>query len=105
MIKLLWYLINVKQYFIPVDYVLDIGEHGASRLWMYRETRPSQCNEMTHNEQIPCHAGIYINRGLSLIKNTISPNISYIKVRCINYQSTPLAFTLATNIMQLLPGI
>ena len=44
------------------------------------------------------------NCGLLLVKNTISPNISYIKVRCINYQSTPLAFTLATNIVQLLHG-
>ena len=36
------------------------GGQGASSLWMYRETRPGQCNEMARNGQIPCHAGIYI---------------------------------------------
>uniref|UniRef100_A0A2K1Z0I2 Uncharacterized protein n=1 Tax=Populus trichocarpa TaxID=3694 RepID=A0A2K1Z0I2_POPTR len=72
---------------------------------MSREIRLGWCNETAYNGYILCHVGIYVNCKLSLLKNTISHSIPKIKVRCMNYQSIPLAFTLTTNTVQLLSSI
>lgn len=73
--------------------------------WMSLETPPGQCNETTHNGHIPYRVSIYSNHRLPLLKNTISPNIPEMKVRCMNYQPILLALTMTTNIVQLLSGI
>ena len=93
-----WILNSIFEYWSTLKSNFQIA-------WAPRETWLGRCNKTMCNKKISSHVSIYINCWMSLLKNIIYASISNIYVRWMNHQPILLAFTLVTNIVQLVTGI